>query len=43
MLERVVVTPRGRVPQLEEPPAKKADSHFSRNSLRGKGSGAPSA
>ena len=41
MLERVVVTPRGRVPQLEEPSAKKADSHFSRNSLRGKGSGAP--
>ena len=41
MLERVVVTPRGRVPQLEEPLAKKADGHFSRNSLRGKGSGAP--
>ena len=41
MLERVVVTPRGRVPQLEEPPAKKADGHFSHRSLKEKGSGAP--
>ena len=41
MLERVVVTPRGRVPQLEEPLAKKADGHFSHRSLKEKGSGAP--
>ena len=41
MLKRVVVTPRGRVPQLEEPPAKKADGHFSHRSLKEKGRGAP--
>ena len=41
MLERVVVTPRGRVPQLEEPPANKEDGHFSHRSLKEKGGGAP--